>query len=64
MQSVKTSLLLLIGIAILAGCGLRGPLYIPDEETVTEPAIEQDSKTDTDETDTGDDNGNNKRLNP
>ena len=64
MQSLKTSLLLLIGIAILAGCGLKGPLYISDEETVAEPAIEQDSKTDTDETDTGDDNGNNKRLNP
>jgi len=64
MQSVKTSLLLLIGISILTGCGLKGPLYISDEETVTEPAIEQGSETDTDETDNGDDNGSNKRLNP
>ena len=58
MQSVKTSLLLLIGITIITGCGLKGPLYISEEETVTEPAIEQSSRTDADETDAGGDDEN------
>ena len=32
MQTAKTILALLLCAALLGACGLRGPLYLPDEE--------------------------------
>lgn len=41
MSLAKISLLLLVFTCIVAACGLRGPLYLPDEEQTTKPATEQ-----------------------
>ena len=49
MQTVKTALLILICAALVSACGLRGPLYLPDESQVAEPTVEQDSAEGTDE---------------
>ncbi len=49
MQTVKIILLILICAALLSACGLRGPLYLPDENPATKPAVEQDSTAGTDE---------------
>ncbi len=43
MQTVKTTFLVLIYIALLGACGLKGPLYLPDENPVTQPDTEQES---------------------
>lgn len=43
MSLAKISLLLLFSTCLLAGCGLRGPLYLPDEEQTTKPATEQEA---------------------
>ena len=42
MQTVKTTLAILICAVLLCACGLRGPLYLPDEDPATKPAVEQD----------------------
>jgi predicted small lipoprotein YifL len=42
MQTVKTTLVILICAALMGACGLRGPLYLPDESPATKPAVEQD----------------------
>jgi len=42
MQTVKIILLILICAALLSACGLRGPLYLPDENPAAKPAVEQD----------------------
>ena len=42
MQTVKTALLILICAALVGACGLRGPLYLPDESQEAEPTVEQD----------------------
>jgi len=49
MQTVKTTLVILICAALLGACGLRGPLYLPEEDPATKPAVEQDSAAGTDE---------------
>ena len=49
MQTVKTTLVILICAVLLGACGLRGPLYLPEEDPATKPAVEQDSAADTDE---------------
>ncbi|MGD9020343.1 MAG: lipoprotein [Lysobacterales bacterium] len=41
MQRTKTMLAILACTLALAACGLRGPLYLPDEETPAQPAPEQ-----------------------
>jgi predicted small lipoprotein YifL len=41
MQSFKTTLLILISAAMLSACGLRGPLYLPDEDPAGQPAVEE-----------------------
>jgi predicted small lipoprotein YifL len=46
MQTVKTALLILISIAVLGACGLRGPLYLPDEDPATKPNTEGDAGVD------------------
>ena len=39
MQAAKTYLLMLICIFLLGACGLRGPLYLPDEKPAgTQPS--------------------------
>ena len=45
----------------MGACGLRGPLYLPDEDPATKPAVEQDSTADTDEETNKDDEENDKK---
>jgi predicted small lipoprotein YifL len=56
MQTVKTTLLLLICITLLGACGLKGPLYLPEEKPAsgqsapdkdTEEAKAKEKKNDT-----------------
>jgi len=49
MQTVRTTLTTLICAVLLGACGLRGPLYLPEEDPATKPAVEQDSAAGTDE---------------
>jgi len=35
MQTVKTILLFLICVTMLGACGLKGPLYLPEEKPAT-----------------------------
>ena len=44
MQTVKTISIILIFTALLAACGNKGPLYLPEEK----PAIEQESAAEAD----------------
>jgi len=44
MQTVKTTLIILICIVLLGACGNKGPLYLPEEKATTE----QNSATDAD----------------
>lgn len=50
MQTVKTSLTLIICVALLSACGLKGPLYLPDDKPDSNPATAQPSTADIDET--------------
>ena len=50
MQTVKVVLVILITVVVLGACGLKGPLYLPTENPVSETAIEQETETATDET--------------
>ena len=61
MQTVKTTLVILICVAFVGACGLRGPLYLPDEDPATKPAAEQDSAADTDEEKNKDDEEKDKK---
>ena len=61
MQTVKTTLVILICVALMSACGLRGPLYLPNENPATKPAVEQDSATDTDEDKNKDDEEKDKK---
>ncbi len=61
MQTVKIILLILICAALLNACGLRGPLYLPDENPAAKPAVEQESTADTDEEEDKDDEENDKK---
>jgi predicted small lipoprotein YifL len=55
MQTAKAILLILLNIALVTACGLRGPLYLPDESPTAEPATEQGSVADADDADKTDD---------
>ena len=46
MQTVKTVLILLLCIVLLGACGLKGPLYLEEEASVTNPATNQELSTD------------------
>ena len=48
MQTVKTTLIILISIILLGACGNKGPLYLPEEKATTEQssATEADAKED------------------
>jgi predicted small lipoprotein YifL len=47
MQTVKTALTLLLSIVLLGACGLKGPLYLEDEESAANPATNQEVSADT-----------------
>jgi len=36
MQTIKTILLFLICVTVLGACGLKGPLYLPEDKPATE----------------------------
>jgi len=61
MQTIKISLLILICIALLGGCGLKGPLYLPGENPVSDPGIESEPTAETDAEDTRKDAEDNTR---
>ena len=46
MQTVMSNLLILICVVTLTACGLKGPLYLPDDNPVLNPASAQESETD------------------
>jgi predicted small lipoprotein YifL len=46
MQTVKTSLLIFACLLCLAACGLKGPLYLPEEGTSPPATAQQESETD------------------
>jgi predicted small lipoprotein YifL len=54
MQTVKTALTLLLSIVLLGACGLKGPLYLDEEESVANPATNQELSTDTEKADNKD----------
>ena len=43
MQTVKAVSIILICFALLGACGLKGPLYLPDEDPATKPVAGQDA---------------------
>ena len=45
MQTAKTILLILICASVLGACGLKGPLYLPEETPAVEQATTVDSDT-------------------
>jgi len=49
MQTVKALLLVLICISLLGACGLKGPLYLPPDETVNEIDTKQQTSQPADE---------------
>jgi predicted small lipoprotein YifL len=46
MQTLKTTLLILLSAVVLSACGLRGPLYLPDEDPATDPTSEEGENPD------------------
>jgi len=50
MQTVKTTLLILVYTAVLSACGLKGPLYLPEQDPDSKPAVEQDLPADVKDT--------------
>ena len=49
MQTVKFILLTLLISCLLAACGLRGPLYLPEEEPAAKPDTAQNAKSEENE---------------
>jgi len=45
MSTVKSTLLALLSITLLGACGLKGPLYLPEDEAAVPAAGEPDSGT-------------------
>ena len=45
MQTVISNLLILICVVMLTACGLKGPLYLPDEKPVQNPSSTQELET-------------------
>ncbi len=50
MQTVKFTLLALLFSCLLAACGLRGPLYLPEDEPAAKPDTAQNAKSEEKET--------------
>lgn len=51
MQTVKTLSLVLLSAALLGACGLKGPLYLEDEDPSAVPVSAEDSLLNIDSTD-------------
>lgn len=49
MQTIRNVLLTSICLVLLGACGLKGPLYLPQEEPVTEPTAELEAEPAADE---------------
>jgi predicted small lipoprotein YifL len=45
MRSLKSFLLLAVLAGFLSGCGLSGPLYMPDGSESIKPDVPEDSET-------------------
>jgi predicted small lipoprotein YifL len=45
MRCCKTILILLVSISLLTACGLKGALYLPDDEETTQAAAELTSES-------------------
>ena len=45
MQTMKTTLLVLMCLALLGACGLKGPLYLPEDESAVEQKLTPDTVT-------------------
>ena len=43
MQTIRTIFMILISAVVLSACGLRGPLYLSDEDPATKPVVEQET---------------------
>jgi predicted small lipoprotein YifL len=46
MRTLKAVSIILLCFTLLGACGLKGPLYLPEEEPATQPVSEQDAATD------------------
>jgi predicted small lipoprotein YifL len=46
MRTVKITLLLLLCSALLGACGLKGPLYLPEDKPAAEQAAPADANAD------------------
>ena len=65
MQTVKTILLFLICVTMLGACGLKGPLYLPEEKAAVEPApADKDTAQDKDKEKKKNDTGAQPAINP
>ena len=62
MQTVKATLLILICLVLLGACGLKGPLYLPNENPAAKPANEQKSDPDAAEEENKEDPGKKKSV--
>ena len=55
MQTMKTTLIVLMCLALLGACGLKGPLYLPEDQPVVEPkstpeTVSEEEKEEEDDT--------------
>ena len=64
MQTTKATLPVLVCVALLGACGLKGPLYLPDENPSSKPTIEQDPAATTDGIENRQDTENDKEQSP
>ena len=51
MQTVRITLVILVCTALLGACGLKGPLYLPEEDPVSVPVPGPESSADIDSED-------------
>ena len=49
MQTVKFTLLALLSSCLLAACGLKGPLYLPEDEPAAKPDTAQNANSEENE---------------
>jgi len=59
MRTVKITLLVLICTALLGACGLKGPLYLPEDDPVPGPDSSAEPEDDEDEKETENNGGTN-----
>ena len=65
MQTVKTILLFLICVTMLGACGLKGPLYLPEENAAAEATpADKDAARDKDKEKKKNDTGTQPAFNP